>query len=304
MKLRPFFDAHAHPQTDSSLKTIQGFLKEFPNLKICAMGTQPSDWDMIRDLYALNPDQIVPCFGYHPWFAYKIKENEFKEEVEDVDWKCKLESYLHTHPNSILGEFGLDKVATTPEPDKPKKNWNHSTYETTQKPLFQYQFDLATKLRRPISLHVVKTQGPVFDFFKERIKKIPSKRSLMQDANWKEEELKFFQQSFPPAIMLHSFSGTREMAMQFLGLRFIGNFIFFSFSKVINARSLDKFRETIKTIPDDKILIESDLGDIESIPNALLSITELISEVKGWTFDETIERTSKNALSFIEYVGK
>ncbi len=81
------------------------------------------------------PNKVIPCFGVHPWYAHKhgMREStcvrnvvEAKSEDElsklgellndelPISWQPKLLQLLLEYPESIVGEFGLDRAAVIP----------------------------------------------------------------------------------------------------------------------------------------------------------------------------------------------
>ena len=60
------YDAHCHP-TDQMVN-----IGEMPTSgvrQLAAMATRIEDQDLVAELATLYPDQVIPCFGIHPWFA-------------------------------------------------------------------------------------------------------------------------------------------------------------------------------------------------------------------------------------------
>ena len=57
-----------------------------------------------------------------------------------------------------MGEIGLDKLWVAP--DTNMHHWD------AQVELFERQMELATKLDRPVSLHCVKCEGWMMDYFR------------------------------------------------------------------------------------------------------------------------------------------
>eukprot|EP00158_Paraphelidium_tribonemae_P009338 Partr_v1_DN28838_c0_g1_i2_m33784 putative TatD DNase domain containing len=271
-----FFDAHSHPQ--ESTVDLRGCMdrlfQSHVTSRICVMGTRPSDWQLVEDLHSWFPQNVVPCFGLHPWFAYEAHES-FHPSIGG-SWKEELRRLLVEYPNAIVGEFGLDKVAVTPGdicsryPLVPE-----STYDSLQTPLFEAQFDIASELRRPVSLHVVKCHGWFLNFIHERVKrKLP----------------------MPPAIMMHSFSGSVDIIRQLSRMR--GCRFFFSFSSLINGRSPGRLSDSIKAVADDRLLLESDHGDAARIDQAMDEICSIVSDAKSWTRKEVEETCWANMESF------
>ncbi len=72
----------------------------------------------------------------------------------------------------------------------------------------------------------------------------------------------------PPAIMIHSFSGSPDIAAQLIKLPRLGNRFYFSFSAFVNSRS-NKMMDRIRCVPPDVILLESDLHDIRLVDDAM-----------------------------------
>ena len=99
MSLR-IIDAHVHPQTGSTVAQILDYLKQKPQLQLYVMGTQPSDWETVAELYRANKQQIVPCFGYHPWFAYQL-------EGRDSDaWLAQLTEHISNISDAVVRNTG------------------------------------------------------------------------------------------------------------------------------------------------------------------------------------------------------
>ena len=59
-----------------------------------------------------------------------------------------------------------------------------------------------------------------------------------------------------------------------------------------------KTKSVIKDIPDDRLLLESDLENIDNFESDLNNMINIISECKGWSINETILKTNENAIRF------
>ena len=79
--------------------------------------------------------------------------------------------------------------------------------------------------------------------------------------------------------------------------------IFFSFSSCVNLATADgraKVADVIRAVPDDRILVESDLhaaGD--AMDAALEGMYRKVCEVKGWPLRQGVERIARNFEEFI-----
>ncbi|KAH3732649.1 uba thif-type nad fad binding fold domain deoxiribonuclease [Pelomyxa schiedti] len=183
------------------------------------------------------------------------------------DWLETLEGALVEHPTAIVGEIGIDKHAITKETGK-------CEFET-QKVVFEQQWNLACKLHRPISVHCVQATGWLYEFIKASTQ-------------------------FPPAVAMHSYSGSLELATSLLRLPRFKNF-FFGFSLVINAAHHNKYLTVIKGLPRDRILIESDVEDHSFAYSSVFTLCERISSSLGLSPNETAQLTWHNASRFLAF---
>uniref|UniRef100_A0A7S1YSS2 TatD related DNase n=1 Tax=Ditylum brightwellii TaxID=49249 RepID=A0A7S1YSS2_9STRA len=127
---------------------------------------------------------------------------------------------LKQHPNAIVGEIGLCKVAkfirTYPD--------GKTAALTLQQKVFQEQLQLAAKLKRPTSVHCVKSHGVLLSILKEmkekaklELKEIRKKKKNGGGGGGNEiNESDFVRSAFPPAIGMHSFTGTAHHVKELL----------------------------------------------------------------------------------------
>ncbi|KAL4491960.1 hypothetical protein ABPG72_008381 [Tetrahymena utriculariae] len=133
------------------------------------------------------------------------------------NWLQNLREYLEKDPNSQVGEIGLDQLK----------------YEQTSKEeqidILEKQLELGIELDRVISVHCVRAQPEMQKVFKKYFKDPKQK---------------------PVNIIMHSYSGNKEMTKGYLKLH--AN-IYFSLSQGIIRKP-----EFLQVIPLDNILVESD----------------------------------------------
>jgi TatD DNase family protein len=206
--------------------------------------------------------------GIHPWFVHHLDDS--------LDYLTLLKSKMTEYPQALVGEIGLDGIA------KDKETGERYPLEP-QLRVFEQQFDIAGEFQRPTSVHAVQVTPQLLKFFQNL-----SKRAK-KDPGYK----------MPPAIMLHSFSGSPDLAQQLVKLPRIGNRLYFSFSSLINGRS-PKMMERIKAIPEDRILLESDVHDVDQVDQGMSEILEACSRIKSWTLEETTERVKSNTDRFLK----
>jgi TatD DNase family protein len=258
-------DVHCHiincPETLHHTKDIQ-------TENFILMTCKREDWSKVTEFHV----EHLIAFGIHPWFTHLHNESDLEEMSE----------FLSKFPDALVGEIGLDKVASNPETGE--------VYPYGQQlEFFKKQMELATKFNRAVSIHCVHTHGDILHYFRDLDQKCKA---------FKKDGLEL---PCPPKIMLHSYSGSSEIANSLLKLPRIGNRFYFSFSHIVNSRS-PKSLSRIRDIPDDRILLESDVHCSLKVNSAMEDIILLVSKAKGWTREYTIGKTTKNAFNFIKRI--
>ena len=197
-----------------------------------------------------------------------------------------------------------------------------------QKKIFKAQLGVAGALGRAASIHGVQCHGVMFDTLREvwaghelsrerpkdrkrrRRKAVGGGHEYLPDlagsdveSEEEEEEENVAPKPFPPRICLHSFSAPVETLKQYLApptpTRVYPSQLFFSFSSTINARPekghLSKIGETVCAVPDDSVLIESDLHTAgEEMDLALEEALGLICKLKGWEIERGARQLDAN----------
>ncbi|KIW00086.1 uncharacterized protein PV09_08272 [Verruconis gallopava] len=234
---------------------------------------------------------------------------------------------LARYPLALIGEVGLDKSFRIPvfrstglESTKdssftvdghPRRQW--SPYRVSmahQRKLLKAQLQIAGEMRRAASIHGSQCHGMLFETLCEMWegyerevlssrdrKKLKSAAQHNADAHGPiDDETK----PYPPRICLHSFSGPVDQVKQYLNVS-VPVEIFFSFSEVINfSKGNSKAAEVIKMLPDDKILVESDLHMAgTNMDECLEAIVRRICEIKGWELKYGVQRLGRNWKKFI-----
>jgi Tat protein secretion system quality control protein TatD with DNase activity len=100
---------------------------------------------------------------------------------------------------------------------------------------------------------------------------------------------------------MHSYSGPAEPLKQFLRPT-VPSDVYFSFSTVINFSkpSADRVVEVIKSLPDDRILVETDLHCAgQQMDDLLEAVVRTICQLRGWRLDEGIKQLADNYNRFV-----
>lgn len=135
------YDAHNHLQDERLkpfLSRILSDLSAQPIAKMVVNGACESDWPDVLNLARAHP-QVIPSFGYHPWYVAE----------RSAQWREALVSLLDQIPSAI-GEIGLDKWIN--DPDVP-----------AQIEVFTAQWRLAAERRLPASVHCLQAWGLLID---------------------------------------------------------------------------------------------------------------------------------------------
>ncbi|RMZ85234.1 hypothetical protein DV738_g443, partial [Chaetothyriales sp. CBS 135597] len=242
----------------------------------------------------------------------------------------ETEERLRLFPHALVGEIGLDRAFRLPSNstgDAPTNNCHDpdlegeytpgsregrqlSPYRVSlqhQKAILEAQLELAGKLGRPVSIHSVHTHGHVFDVLQSLWKgyEKPSKRALKDSIIFTDaliaENPPSASLPYPPRICLHSYSGPPDPLGQFLASTVPAE-LYFSFSVAINFSTpgAAKTEAVIKAIPDDRILIESDLHRAgERMDDLLQEIIIKVCQIKGWTLEAGARQLKNNWLRFV-----
>lgn len=246
------------------------------------------------------------------------------------------EERLLQFPHALVGEVGLDRAFRLPYGGfKPAGDVTAKTGESNkeytpgsregrplsphrvslehQKVILRAQFELAGKLRRPVSVHSVQTHGAVFDLLQTMWKgyERPSKREKKRRQSAPRahnHEIRDTEMSstdsplpFPPRVCMHSYSGPPDALKQFLAPTVPAD-IYFSFSTLINFSSISdtKTVSVIKALPDDRILVESDFHCAGEKMDALLKeVVIKVCEVKGWKLKDGLTQLNDNYKRFV-----
>lgn len=380
------FDAHCHP-TD-----IASSINLIPSMKAKAltiMATRGQDQEVVAqfaDTYGVSktsmsqlydvqesdsrtPCQIVPSFGWHPWFSHQLYDdkplinpagqNISSETFKIAHYKSVLEpspedeaflqslpapqplseylsqtrSRLERYPFALIGEIGLDRAfrvpdhreesssagdpALTPGTRDGKRLTPYRVSMNHQRCILKAQLNLAGELYRAVSVHGVAAHGIVFETLRDTwrgyenvvySKREKKRRSSVADAHRNEDEAGMGDQAsdtekskpFPPRICLHSYSGPSEPLKQYLHPS-VPATIFFSFSHVINfSPATSKAIDVIQAIPDDRILVESDVHRAGELMDDLLEqMVRRICQLKKWTLEEGVRQLASNWLCFV-----
>lgn len=241
------------------------------------MSTHPRDYPRVRQLAHDLPNQrpgvrIVPCFGVHPWWLRELRDEDWVRSPSSAlpRWIEELEAALLSSPDSIVGETGLDGF-----------HFDEVTNDLTspmekQVEAFSLQMELAARLKRPVSVHVVHAFGPLMEIL-----------SLLKKSYV----------GLPPKIYFHAFGGKVGSVDQVTALcgRARGQ-CYFGFAPAVNFRS-PKTADVIRKVGIDRLVLETDHEDAALVPESLADGVRLIAEALNIDELEVVARTTANAFN-------
>ena len=138
------YDAHNHLQ-DQRLKPhlsdIMSAVRAEPIARMVVNGSGEEDWPDVLELARQFP-QVLPSFGYHPWYV----------QERTPHWQAALVRFLDAVPSAV-GEIGLDK-------------WIKDYDLPAQEEVFVWQLRLAAERDLPVSIHCLRAWGPLLEILR------------------------------------------------------------------------------------------------------------------------------------------
>ena len=139
-----------------------------------------------------------------------------------------------------------------------------------QKALFEEQLLLANRLRLPVIVHDRDAHADTLEILKK----------------------------YRPKGVVHSFSGSRDMAQEILKLG-----MYIGIGGVITFKNAKKLPEVVEILPEDRFLLETDAPYLTPVPyrgkinhSAMIYFTaEKIAEIRNTSVEHILEVTKKNA---------
>lgn len=267
------FDSHAHindERFDFDREKICKQIEESPVSYVMDVGFDfESSVKAVED--AGKYSWCYAAVGYHP------------HDTKDMDEETLLlfKGLAKKTKVKAIGEIGLDY------------HYDHSDRDI-QKHWFREQIQLALQLKLPIIIHDREANDDVLRILKEegvfdtaRLQCFPKKPCGLADAR----------------LLLHCYSGSRELAEQYVKL---GATI--SIAGPVTYKNARKTVEVVKAIALEHLLIETDSPYLtpepfrgkRNQPTYVMHTAEKIAELKEVSYEEVAQITCENAKRFFD----
>lgn len=215
------YDAHNHLHDEWLLPHLDRIAADLTDAGIAGAvvnGTTPDDWPQVSAL-ATRFSWVIPSYGVHPWDCGN----------RPADWLGRLESRLAGEPRAHVGEIGLDRwILDRAKPDDPRLTGLRRAPLDEQIEVFRAQLTLAATDNRAASIHCIDAWGALYDTL--RATTLPAR-----------------------GFLLHAYAGPVEMIKPFADLG-----AYFSFNGSYLDSKRENQRNTFKSVPTDRLLVETD----------------------------------------------
>ena len=201
-------------------------------------------------------------FGVHPWETLEERKTE-KRKVEE-----ELRSKLLANPKAGVGEIGLDRLKVRDIPPLMRE-------------VFESQLALALELRRPVVLHGAKCWGQVVTTVCRHLSHSPTPP---------------LPHSPTPSFLFHGFSRSAGLIPEIVELN---GFISVG-PAVLNDHAVN-YRELVKKIPLDRLLVETDAVVGARVPTRphIRDVLVKTADILNLSAAELEKTTDENADRFL-----
>jgi Tat protein secretion system quality control protein TatD with DNase activity len=233
---------------------------------VCLCSTSPEDWSLVGQVARTSRERSIGFlgelragYGLHPWW---VRPELVMDHVLPA-----LRSLLLSSTEAFIGEIGIDGI-------------RNNQHFHLQMEWFVLQMQLAAELSRPVSVHCVKSFGPMLEYLSA-----PSS-------------------SLPPVFVFHCFTGSPDFVQSLKKTRAwkttdfyfgFGNIRTKHFAQLIGSTPMIGHECPVLQVPSDRILLESDQFCPLQSRRVLADIVSAIAANWKVPLDGVLERTAANA---------
>lgn len=281
------FDVHTHTQFAAYEADADEVVKRAlsANTWLVNVGTQKDTSQKAVEFAHRYPEGVYATVGLHPTHTAKSyhdtkelgtedKAMEFTSRGEEFDYVL-YKKLAEDEKVVAIGECGLDYYRLTEEAPARRIRRGEEGGKNTQKKVFKEHIALASEMKKPLMVHCRNAFADLIEILKANSYKLKANS---------------------PGI-IHFMTGTESDARELLDLGFS-----FSFGGVLTfARDYD---EVVRTIPLERILLETDAPYITPVPyrgkrnepSYVIEAAKKIAEIKNTSLEEVARTTTENAL--------
>lgn len=258
------FDSHAHINSERYDGDRDKLIQEI----------EKAGMSYVMDIgYDLESSvKAIEHAGKYPWCYAVVGCHPHDTKTMDEMTMAMFKGLAKKPKVKAIGEIGLDYY------------YNHSDRDVQQY-WFRRQTQLAIELEMPIVIHDRDANDDVMRILKEEGVFKKSRIDTLGDAK----------------LLLHCYSGSRELALQYLKLGAT-----LSIAGPITYKNARKTIEVVEAVPIEHLLIETDSPYLtpepfrgkRNMPSYVEYTARKIAEIKGISYEEVAEITCKNAKNF------
>ncbi|MDO8585163.1 MAG: TatD family hydrolase [bacterium] len=286
------FDAHTHiqfPAYDADRDEVIKRARD-AGVKMIASGTQFSTSLAAVALAEQYPEDVWATAGFHPnhalpavgrlgrpkeggnhWYHDKSEQHETVPEVFDIG---KFRALGRNKKVVAIGECGLDYFRL----QESNKTIKQGSIKAKQKETFVAQIELAKELRKPLVIHARPSKG-TDDAYKDVL-------DILRTSDFRH-----------PTIF-HFYAGSLAMTKKLVDAG-----CYFTFGGVTTFS--DDYNESIRYIPLDRLMLETDAPYVAPIPYRgkrnepayVVEVAKRVALLKGVSYEEIVKQTTRNVLT-------
>ena len=197
--------------------------------------------------------------GVHPWEAEALGSEDARRKTEDLRLRLSSSVSSPLAPLLGVGEIGLDRL----------KDRNISP---RMREMFEVQLKLALEFHRPVVLHGAKCWGQVVKVIKFHCPPPP----------------------FTSTFLFHGFSRSDGLIPDIIAL----NGYISVGPAILNDHAVN-YRELVKKIPSDRLLVETDrTAENAAKCPSVVAVAAKLAEIRGVSVAELEKDTDRNAEEF------
>lgn len=227
--------------------------------------------------------QAIADAAKYPWCYAAVGVHPHDAKTLDEDVLTLLKGLTKKPKVQAIGEIGLDFY------------YDHSDRDV-QRYWFRRQIQMANELKMPIAIHSREADQETMDILKEE------GAFTAERASWFPKRKGPNGEMLPDCrVLLHCFSGSRELAQQYVKL---GATI--SIAGPVTFKNNRKTREVVEALPIEFLLVETDApyltpepyrGKKNKVPYVEYTARK-VAEIKGMDYEDVAKITCENAKVF------